>query len=791
MSSVSFALPRKFSPIVLGLHLAMAGVGTASLFTSSSAFAQQSSVNIPAGTLSASLNTLAQQQGVVLSYDPALLNGLRNTALSGQYTFEQAAAQLLVGSGVVLQPTSAGYTLVKNSPAGAATLKAVTVTADGEPEYGASSAAGFSARNAKIGVLGERSLLETPFSVNVISGEQLENAGVKNLANLVRLDPSLTSSFSAVGYYDAVSIRGLSLNNWTNYYKNGLLFANQAKTPFENVERVEVMRGLTGFLQGFAAPGGAINYVTERPTPTWQRKVEVAVDEFGTLMPGIDVGGPLTEDGRVGIRINASGGKESYFVDEVETDRGFASVALDWLATDRLTIQFDAQVDQREGTTQPSLELNSNGQVPQGVDPSRYLGQPWATYDTLTREYAVAADLRLSEQWKASFKINDAHLYRDDFSANIGNIQPNGDFDIQEYKSPGETRDSRNMEFAVRGDLTWGKVRHEVAAGYTQRKLVAAFGDGVFEVAGTSNLYNHVIIPDPMSVAPDPYIAFVNRDKGVFVSDFISFNDQWQALLGLRSSDVEFFSVFSPTVYEDRVTTPTAALIYKPVPSTSIYASYLEGLEQGGTAPASANNRNEQLEPVTAEQTEIGVKTEWFNGELVTTAALFETEVPLSYLDQASNVFGYFGTRRHRGLELTGTGQVWDGGRINAGLVALDAKALNTGTPANDGKVPQGVAERQATLWLDQATGVEGLTAQFGLRHAGKRSLNASNSVFLPAWTVADLGLRYNTKLQGKNANFGVLVQNITDKTYFNEGNFRNIYFGSKRAVSLTASFEF
>lgn len=790
MSSL-FAFPRKLSPVMLGLHMAMAGVGGFSLLASTPVFAQQNTINIPAGSLSESLNTLAQRQGVVLSYEPSLINGLRNTALSGQFTFEQAATQLLAGTGVALKPTSTGYTLAKNAPTGAATLKAVTVTADGEPVYGAPAAAGFSAKNAKIGVLGERSLLETPFSVNVMSSEQLESAGVKNLANLVRLDPALTSSFSAVGYYDAVSIRGLSLNNWTNYYKNGLLFANQAKTPFENIERVEVMRGLTGFLQGFAAPGGAINYVTERPTPTWQRKAEIVVDEFGTLMPGIDVGGPLTEDGRVGIRINAAGGQENYFVDEVETDRGFASVALDWLATDRLTIQFDAQVDQREGTTQPSLELNTNGQVPQGVDPSRYLGQPWATYDTLTREYSLAADFKINEQWKASFKINDAHLYRDDFSANIGNIQPNGDFDIQEYKSIGETRDSRNMEFAVRGDLNWGTVRHEVAAGYTQRKLAAVFGDSVFRTVGTSNLYDPVVIADPNGVPGEPRLAILNRDKGLFVSDFITFNDQWQALLGLRSSDVEFFSVFNPTVYEETVTTPTMALIYKPVPSTSIYASYLEGLEQGGTAPNTANNPNEQLEPVTAEQTEIGVKTEWFNGAFISTAALFETEVPLSYLDQASNVFGYFGTRRHRGIELTGTGEVWKGGRINAGLVALDAKALNTGNAANDGKVPQGVAERQATLWLDQSTGVQGLSAQFGVRHAGKRALNASNSVFLPSWTVADVGLRYATKLQGKNATVGVLVQNITDKTYFNEGTFSNIYFGSKRAVSLTASLEF
>ncbi|HEX4855204.1 MAG TPA: TonB-dependent siderophore receptor, partial [Limnobacter sp.] len=605
------------------------------------------------------------------------------------------------------------------------------------------------------------------------------------------LDPSLTSSFSAVGYYDAVAIRGLSLNNWTNYYKNGLLFANQAKTPFENIERVEVMRGLSGFLQGFAAPGGAVNYVTERPTAEWQRRAELVVDEFGTFMPGIDVGGPLTEDGRLGIRINAAGGQENYFVNEVETDRGFASVALDWLATDRLSVKLDAQVDRRKGTTQPSLELNSAGQIPQGVDPERYLGQPWATYNTLTREYALELAYQLNARWKTSLKMNDAHLYRDDFSANIGNIQPNGDFDIQAYKSIGEERDSRNMELALRGDVQWGKVRHELALGYTQRKLVARFGDGVFRTVGTSNLYNHIVIADPGGVPDAPYLAIQNREKGVFVSDFMTFNEKWQALLGLRQAEVEFFSVFSPRVYEDTVTTPTAALIYKPVPATSLYVSYLEGLEQGGTAPLAASNRNEQLQPVTAEQVEVGVKQEWMAGRLITTAALFETRVPLAYLDTQSNVFGYFGRRQHRGLELTATGEMWKGGRINAGLVALDAKALSTGTPANDNKVPQGVAERQATLWLDQKTGIAGLSAQLGIRHAGKRALNNSNSVFAPSWTVADAGLRYSTKVQGKPVDLGLLVQNLGNKVYINEASFSNIYFGSTRAVSLSASMAF
>ena len=109
---------------------------------------------------------------------------------------------------------------------------------------------------------------------------------------------------------------------------------------------------------------------------------------------------------------------------------------------------------------------------------------------------------------------------------------------------------------------------------------------------GTSNLYNPTAVADPQSVAPASYLAFVNKDRGVFVSDFITFNDRWQALVGVRRSSVDFFSVFSAQPYRETVVTPSLALIFKPRPDTSVYASYVEGLEQGGSAPLSAANAN-------------------------------------------------------------------------------------------------------------------------------------------------------------------------------------------------------
>lgn len=798
-------------PLALCIRLLLASGALASLpVAAQSPSAITVEARIPPGPLAEALNRFALQAGATIAIDAALVRGKSSQGLQGTVAVEDGFARLLQGSGLRLGRSAVGYVVVAGeapaptaSPeraaapavatinAGTPQLPRVTVTAQADAVTAERRAGGFSTRGARAGVLGERDLIDIPFSIQVTPRELLDSAGVKDLKGLTRLDAALAPSFSGVGYYDAVSIRGLSLNNWTNYYKNGALFPNQAKTAFENIDRVEVQRGLSGFLQGFAAPGGTVNYVTERPTASWQSRAELRVDGDGTFIPGVDIGGPLNSDGSVGIRLNAAGGREGFHVDRIRTDRAFGSVALDWKPTRDFKLELDAQVDRRKGPTQPNLLLDVNGNVPLNVDATRYLGQPWQTYFTRTREFGLNAEWSLAADWTAQLRLNNAYLYRDDFSSNIGNLQPNGDFDVFEYKSTDETRDSTNAELLLRGVVRSGGVAHELSAGVSSRRLKARFGDGIYQVVGTSNLYNPTAVADPQSVAPASYLAFVNKDRGVFVSDFITFNDRWQALVGVRRSSVDFFSVFSAQPYRETVVTPSLALIFKPRPDTSVYASYVEGLEQGGSAPLSAANANAQLEPVTAEQVEIGVKREWLDGRLSASAALFQIDQPLSYVQASSNVFGYFGTRRHRGMEFTLAGEVRPGTRLHAGLVLLDAKALNTGDPTVDGQTPDGVANRQFNLWIDQALPTPGWSAQFGLRGSSSRTADNTGTASVPGWLVADVGLRYQTRFQGRALDLGLQIRNLTDKFHYESTGFGQLYVGGARTVAVSASMDF
>ncbi len=798
-------LSQRFKPapvasaVLTALALATTPAPSAHAQGTQAAAAAPIAFSLPAQPLGQALNELARQANVQMSYPAAAVAGRQAPALNASLSVSQAVERLLAGTGLV-GAFEGGSVIVRPGPANiaqgagaAASEQLPTVTVSAAQQTGAAErrAGGFATRGARVGVLGERDVLDVPFSVQVAPRELLDSAGVKDLKGMTRLDAALAPSFSGVGYYDAVSIRGLDLNNWTNYYKNGALFPNQAKTAFENIDRIEVQRGLSGFLQGFAAPGGTVNYITERPTSTWQSRAELRVDGDGTFLPGVDIGGPLTADGEWGIRLNAAGGREGYYVDRVRTDRAFGSIALDWKPNADVKVELDAQIDRRKGNTQPNLLLDINGDLPRNVDATRYLGQPWQTYFTRTREVGLNAEWRVSGDWTAQLRLNNAYLYRDDFSSNIGSLQPNGDFEVFEYKSTDETRDSTNAELAMRGVLRTGSVAHELTAGVSARRLKARFGDGVFQSIGTSNLYSPVAITDPQSQVPASYLAIENKDRGVFVSDFITFNDRWQALVGLRRSSVDFFSVFATQPYSDSVVTPSLALIFKPEAATSLYASYVEGLEQGGTAPNTAINANAQLEPVTAEQWELGVKREWLEGRLSASAALFQIERPLSYVNAASNVFGYFGTRRHRGLEFTAAGELRPGTRLHAGLVLLQAKALNTGDPAVDGQTPDGVAKRQFNLWLDQALPMAGWSAQFGLRAASRRAASNDGTAFVPGWLVADAGLRYQTRWQGRGLDLALQVRNLADRFHYESTGFGQLYVGGARSVSLSASLEF
>lgn len=123
----------------------------------------------------------------------------------------------------------------------------------------------------------EENIFDVPLAVQALGAEQLENAGVSNVADLTTLIPGASVVSSNTPGFDTIQIRGIS----SGTTGDGLVGYYVDETPFGipnlqlsppagllDVARVEVIRGPSGTLYGQGSMGGTIKLVTARPDST-------------------------------------------------------------------------------------------------------------------------------------------------------------------------------------------------------------------------------------------------------------------------------------------------------------------------------------------------------------------------------------------------------------------------------------------------------------------------------------------------------------------------------------------
>jgi iron complex outermembrane receptor protein len=121
------------------------------------------------------------------------------------------------------------------------------------------------------------SLQQAPLSISAVSAEQLELRGLSEVKELSAIAPNVsvlggTTNASAA----VVSIRGIpsaadetqGYDSPIGLYLDGVFLARSSAASFEvaDIERVEVLRGPQGTLFGRNTTGGAINFITKKPS---------------------------------------------------------------------------------------------------------------------------------------------------------------------------------------------------------------------------------------------------------------------------------------------------------------------------------------------------------------------------------------------------------------------------------------------------------------------------------------------------------------------------------------------
>ncbi|WP_334181178.1 TonB-dependent siderophore receptor [Methylobacter sp.] len=736
--------------------------------------------NIPVQGLGESIKRFAQQTGLTVAVDSALIAGRTAPAVQGNLEPEAALKQLLAGSGLTVSVQGNHALISKQS--GDTHLKEVAVVGqqplDGSPEAGY--------RVDKITAVGpftNLKLQDAPYSMTILSKDFLDNTqAYATPGGFADKLPSYQHSYTdqrpitGVGNFRGISgtaqqlIEGLPLLTTSN-----ILF-------LEPYERVEAMSSVSGFMYGIGGSGGKFNYVLKRPTARPVNNITLGFPNGTSFYGHAELGG-MRQDGRLGYRFNIAGQDGDTRVDDQSVRKFLVSTAVDYQISDWALLQLDGAYSNYHQNQLPPTWNPANGDSnihhPSAPDSTKNWGQPWTYADTSTG--SVGANLKLDLSKNITSRSSLRYIDTPYDSIYISNsIQPNGTYtelalELKNYDRSQwggyQLFDIKFNTFSISHTLTIGfsgyGYQEEDAKDYVKTGLLP----GVFSLSTPRYVSNPNFVVGTQATYVPTEISLHNWIAG----DQIEFNKQWSAIVGAAYSSIEQNGYNTDGAmtshYEAGAATPTAALTFKPMDWLTTYVSYGEGLQQGLlVSGAQFTNNGAVLPPYLRQQTELGAKATL--GNTLLSLALFNIDSALQYsVNNGNGTFTYKqdGQQQNQGIETTITGELMPGFRVLGGFTFLDATVTkNASNPAYVGKRAVGVAEQLVKLTAEyDLPPVRGLTLTGGAYYTSDIYADQLNLDRIDGHTTYDAGLRYTVPLAKHPITFRLNASNITDNRYW------------------------
>jgi iron complex outermembrane receptor protein len=196
--------------------------------------------------------------------------------------------------------------------------------------------------------------------------------------------------------------------------------------------------------------------------------------------------------------------------------------------------------------------------------------------------------------------------------------------------------------------------------------------------------------------------------------------------------------------------------------SVALYAGYARGLEESGTAPPNAANRNQPLPAIITEQKDAGIRFD-LSKSIRAVVGVFDLSRPYFGFD-AANLFKQVGTVKSRGAEFSISGAVTPKLDIVVGGMILRPRV--TATDAADdsiGSKPVGLPTHLLIGNANWKTPFAGVELDMAVSHRGRTPATTDNLVFVPARARVDLGTHYRFKIARRSATLRLQLVNLFD----------------------------
>ncbi|WP_437883745.1 TonB-dependent siderophore receptor [Pseudomonas sp. LRF_L74] len=645
------------------------------------------------------------------------------------------------------------------------------------------------------------SIRETPQSVSVITRQRMDDQGLSDLNDVIKNTTGLSvqkygperQRYVARGFtVDNIMYDGLPMSIST-YSQDVITAADTAM-----FDRVEIVRGATGLMQGAGNPAAAINMVRKKPTVAPQVSVSASAGSWDTYRTELDASGALNDNGTLRGRFVTAYEERGTYLEEGGGDRGllYGITEADLNDSTTLTVGASYQNDHKDSDW-GGLPTATNGND-LNLSRSTYLGNDWAYWDTSTTHLFGELEHRFANDWKL-------HLAADKMWGRInmlGSYLGYSGTTLNQYSGKYTyTNDYDSYDGYLSGPVKLFGRDHEVVVGASNRQETFDGHGGWLNDATGPNINPNTW--DSGSVAKpgfDMYrwtLKFQSEQKGVYATTRLNIADPLKVILGARLDWYDYDTGVASSSYKiTRNVTRYAGVIYDLNETYSLYASYTDIFKPQTNLDPSYS----VLKPMTGKNYEVGIKGEYFDGALNVSAAVFQInqENRAKQLDKATycpspayatnfNCYEAAGEVESKGIDLELTGALSENWQFSAGYTFVEAKYKKDTNKANEGKLfdtdqPRHLFKVSTTYQLpgnlDKWRVGGSLNSQNGIYNAGGSGTSAWR-IEQDAYTLVDLMLGYKVS---ENVDTRINFNNVFDKKYYSGiGSTTNVIYGEPR----------
>jgi iron complex outermembrane receptor protein/outer membrane receptor for ferric coprogen and ferric-rhodotorulic acid len=486
---------------------------------------------------------------------------------------------------------------------------------------------------------------DTPQSISVMTQQRMEDEHLTTINEVLTRMPGISTSVLGTERTNA-NARGYPI---TNYQLDGVSthteFLGLDALPTQSIadmalyDRIEVLRGASGLTTGAGDPSGIVNMVRKKPTDQFQASVEASLGSWGNRRAMVDISSPLNKAGTVRGRLVAVHEEGDSFIDHYSKKKDvlYGIVQADLSSTLKLTAGLDHQRSRSRGSmAYLGFPLfNSDGRQTD-LPTSFSSASRHNRFNTDSNNAFASLEQSLAHRWKLKLSADYLHSkQREDAVYLAVNAAPFDPVTGDGLQLNAERRDYRlnnkTFDVNVRGPVTLGGREHELVFGMDYTSF-QSYTDGSFDTTGLRdkpiNIYQWDNSGQP--VFGDRFVVFDSRRRqtSLYGAGRFALSDDLKLIVGgklmnyrsnyLTTTTGGWYS--NPSSSENRIFTPYAGAVYTLNAQHTLYASYSTIYN-----PQTQRDRyGAYLDPQEGNTYEAGIKSDFLDGRLTTSAAIYQ-----------------------------------------------------------------------------------------------------------------------------------------------------------------------